>query len=281
MKTRDRDRSLKVLDVIPIMDSRSVLVEGFRGSAGGLRDFPCAKFPKEYGYLPVWEEMRMLGDALLDEVTRVKAWVPMDRKKETPMKENKRIMRDRQGKTARLIFVLGALVMLMTLGKMQVSEAAAFPLTLSLQGMGIGELSGVGTIDNQSTNYSGAGWGAGLLATLHLSDSWAIRGQGNFIRLTGTPAIDLVPVTLGVQYTFLNVLDLISLYALGDAGYNYGTSYGGQGNSFVWDAGIGMNVGIFYAEVRYEAISGPLLTTNNTSLGSISFVPIVVGFTFL
>lgn len=197
------------------------------------------------------------------------------------MKENKRKIRNGQGRTTKMIFLLGALVILATLGKIQTSEAAAFPLTLSIQGMGIGELSGVGTIDNQTTNYSGSGWGAGILATLHLSDSWAIRGQGNFIRLTGTPAIDLVPVTLGLQYTLLDMFDLISLYVLGDAGYNYGTSYGGQGNSFVWDAGIGMNVGVFYAEIRYEAISGPLLTTNNTSLGSISFVPIVVGFTFL
>lgn len=161
------------------------------------------------------------------------------------------------------------------------ATAAVLPLTLSIQGMGIGELSGEGTILNQSSSYSGAGWGAGLLATLNLTDSWAVRGQANFIRLTGTPAMDLVPVTLGIQYTFLNILNLVSFYALADAGYNYGTSYGGSGNSFVWDAGLGATVGIFYAEVRYESFSGPLLVAPGTSLGSLSFVPVVVGFTFL
>lgn len=181
----------------------------------------------------------------------------------------------------RILLLLGVLVLLVSQGNLRSSDAAVLPLTLSLQGMGIGDLSGEGTILNQSTNYGGAGWGAGVLATFHVSDSWAIRGQANFIRLTGTPAMNLVPITLGLQYTFLNVLDVVSLYVLGDAGYNYGSSYGGQGNSFVWDAGVGMNVGIFYAEVRYEAISGPLVTTSNTSLGSISFIPIVVGFTFL
>lgn len=181
----------------------------------------------------------------------------------------------------RILLLLGVLVLLVSQGNLRSSDAAVLPLTLSLQGMGIGDLSGEGTILNQSTNYGGAGWGAGVLATFHVSDSWAIRGQANFIRLTGTPAMNLVPITLGLQYTFLNVLDVVSLYVLGDAGYNYGSSYGGQGNSFVWDAGVGMNVGIFYAEVRYEAISGPLVTTSNTSLGSISFIPVVVGFTFL
>ena len=161
------------------------------------------------------------------------------------------------------------------------SSAAVLPLTLSLQGMGVGALSGEGTILNQSTNYSGGGWGAGVLATLNVTDSWGIRAQANYIRLTGTPAMDLVPITLGIQYTFLNILDVVSLYALGDAGYNYGSSYGGSGNTFVWDAGLGATVGIFYAEVRYESFSGPLLKAPGTSLGSLSFVPVVVGFTFL
>ncbi len=197
------------------------------------------------------------------------------------MNKERQVSRRVRGGLRGVLVLLGVLVMLMSQGIVRSSEAAVLPLTLSVQGMGIGDLSGEGTILNQSTNYGGAGWGAGVLATLHLTDSWALRGQGDFIRLTGTPAMDLVPVTLGLQYTFLNVADLFSLYALGEAGYNYATSYGGQGNSFVWDAGIGMNVGIFYAEVRYEAISGPLLTTTNTSLGGISFIPIVVGFTFL
>ncbi|MHB1605069.1 MAG: hypothetical protein ACYCTV_01560 [Leptospirales bacterium] len=180
-----------------------------------------------------------------------------------------------------ILVLIGVLVMLLSQGNVRTSDAAVLPLTLSLQGMGIGDISGDGVIQNQSTNYSGAGWGAGVLATFHFADSWAIRGQANFIRLTGTPAMDLVPITLGLQYTFLNIVDVVSLYVLGDAGYNYGESYGGQGNSFVWDAGLGLNVGIFYAELRYESISGPLLTTSNTSLGGVSFIPIVVGFTFL
>ncbi len=186
-----------------------------------------------------------------------------------------------QGIFRGILLLIGVLVILLGQGAVRSSNAAVLPLTLSIQGMGIGELSGAGTILDQQTNYSGAGWGAGILATLHVTDSWAVRAQGNFIRLTGTPAMNLVPVTLGLQYTFLNVLDVVSLYVLGDAGYNYSSSYGGQGNNFVWDAGIGMNVGIFYGEIRYETISGPLLSTPTTSLGGISFVPIVVGFTFL
>ncbi|AKS22976.1 hypothetical protein BOX24_06075 [Leptospirillum ferriphilum] len=188
---------------------------------------------------------------------------------------------DTEGRSRPFRMVLTLLALTVFLLVARPASAAVLPLTLSIQGMGVGALSGEGTILNQSSSYSGGGWGAGLLATLNVTDSWGIRAQANFIRLTGTPAMDLVPVTLGIQYTFLNILDVVSLYALGDAGYNYGSSYGGSGNTFVWDAGLGATVGIFYAEVRYESFSGPLLTAPGTSLGSLSFVPVVVGFTFL
>ena len=188
---------------------------------------------------------------------------------------------DAEGRSRPFRMVLTLLALTVFLLVARPASAAVLPLTLSIQGMGVGALSGEGTILNQSSSYSGGGWGAGLLATLNVTDSWGIRAQANFIRLTGTPAMDLVPVTLGIQYTFLNILDVVSLYALGDAGYNYGSSYGGSGNTFVWDAGLGATVGIFYAEVRYESFSGPLLTAPGTSLGSLSFVPVVVGFTFL
>lgn len=160
------------------------------------------------------------------------------------------------------------------------ARGASFPLTLSLQGMGVVGVSGQGTINGQNTSFTGEGWGAGLLGTLHFSEDWALRAQGDYIQLTGTPVAGLVPMTLGLQYTVLRIFDLASLYILGDAGYNFGQSYGNTGNSFVWDAGVGLNVGILYAEVRYEEVAGPIVTSPNTSLGSTSFFPIVVGITF-
>jgi len=160
------------------------------------------------------------------------------------------------------------------------SSAAVLPLSLSVQGMGIGALSGQSSLSNAAGAYSGGGFGAGFLATLHLSDSVAVRGQANYLHLTGTPLMTAFPVTLGLEYDFLQFSSLFYLYGAIDAGYNNTQAQGTGGNNFTWDGALGINLGPVYAEIRYAEIAGPLVTTSQGSLGSLTYVPVVIGFTF-
>ncbi len=160
------------------------------------------------------------------------------------------------------------------------SSAAVLPLSLSVQGIGIGVLSGQSALTNSVGGYSGGGFGAGFLGTLHLSDNLALRGQANYLHFTGNPLMTAFPVTLGLEYDFLHFTDLFYFYGALDAGYNNTQAEGTGGNNFTWDAALGLNLGPVYAEIRYAQIAGPLVTTSQGSLGSLSYVPVVVGFTF-
>ena len=159
-------------------------------------------------------------------------------------------------------------------------SAAVLPLSLSVQGIGIGALSGQSALSNSVGGYSGGGFGAGFLGTFHLMDSVAIRGQANYLHFTGTPLMTAFPVTLGLEYDFLHFTDLFYFYGAVDAGYNNTQAEGTGGNNFTWDSALGLNLGPVYAEIRYAQIAGPLVTTSQGSLGSLSYVPVVVGFTF-
>ena len=160
------------------------------------------------------------------------------------------------------------------------SKAAVFPLSLSVQGIGIGALSGQSTLSNSTNSYMGGGFGAGFLGTLHITDFWALRGQANYLHFTGSPMMTAFPVTLGLEANFLQFTSAFYLYAAIDAGYNNTQALGTGGNNFTWDAALGLNLGPVYAEIRYAQIAGPLVTTNQGSLGSLSYIPVVVGFTF-
>ena len=160
------------------------------------------------------------------------------------------------------------------------SHAAVLPLSLSVQGIGIGALSGQSTLSNDTGSYSGGGFGAGFLATFHLSDSLALRGQANYLHFTGTPLMTAFPVTLGLEYDFLHFSSLFYFYGALDAGYNNTQAQGTGANNFTWDGALGINLGPVYAEIRYAQIAGPILTTSQGSLGTMSYVPVVVGFTF-
>ncbi len=160
------------------------------------------------------------------------------------------------------------------------SPAAVLPLSLSVQGIGIGVLSGQSTLSNSTGSYAGGGFGAGFLGTLHVSNSIALRGQANYLHLTGNPVMTAFPVTLGLEYDFLQFSSLSYLYGAIDAGYNNTQAQGTGGNNFTWDGALGVNLGPVYAEIRYAQIAGPLVTTSQGSLGTLSYVPVVVGFTF-
>ena len=49
------------------------------------------------------------------------------------------------------------------------ARAAVLPLSLSVQGIGIGALSGQSSLSGDVGGYSGGGFGAGFLGTLHLN----------------------------------------------------------------------------------------------------------------
>jgi len=159
-------------------------------------------------------------------------------------------------------------------------RSAVLPLSLSVQGMAIGALSGQSTVSGDVGGYSGGGFGAGFLGTFHLSDSFALRGQANYLHFTGTPVMTAFPVTLGLEVDFLKFSSLFYLYAAVDAGYNNTQAGGTSGNSATWDGALGINLGPVYGEIRYAQITGPLITTPQGSLGSMTYVPVVVGFTF-
>lgn len=160
------------------------------------------------------------------------------------------------------------------------SRAAVLPLSLSVQGMGIGALSGQSTLSQDTGAYSGGGFGAGVLATFHLTDTFDLRGQANYLHFTGTPLMTAFPVTLGVEYDFLKFTGLFYLYAAVDAGYNNTQAAGTGGNSATWDGALGVNVGPVYGEIRYAQIMGPVLNTSQGGLGTMTYVPVVIGFTF-
>ena len=176
--------------------------------------------------------------------------------------------------------IFGLLLLTLSASLPGKSEAAVLPLSLSVQGIGIGALSGQSTLSNATDSYSGGGFGAGFLATFHLSDSLALRGQANYLHFTGTPLMTAFPVTLGLEYDFLHFSSLFYLYGAVDAGYNNTQSQGTAGNNFTWDGALGINLGPVYAEIRYAQISGPIVTTSQGSLGTLSYVPVVIGFTF-
>ena len=161
-----------------------------------------------------------------------------------------------------------------------VAQSAVLPLSLSVQGMGIGALSGQSSLSGDVGGYSGGGFGAGFLGTLHLTDSVALRGQANYLHFTGTPLMTAFPVTLGLEYDFLRFTSLFYLYGALDAGYNNTQAAGTGGNSMTWDAALGINLGPVYGEIRYAQIMGPVVTTSQGSLGTMTYVPVVIGFTF-
>ena len=160
------------------------------------------------------------------------------------------------------------------------ARAAVLPLSLSVQGIGIGALSGQSSLSGDVGGYSGGGFGAGFLGTLHLTDSVALRGQANYLHFTGTPLMTAFPVTLGLEYDFLRFTSLFYLYGALDAGYNNTQAMGTGGNNMTWDAALGINLGPVYGEIRYAQIMGPVLTTSQGSLGTMTYVPVVIGFTF-
>lgn len=172
-----------------------------------------------------------------------------------------------------------ALLILTGLFSRQVS-AAVLPLSLSIQGMAIGGLSGQSSLSNSTGSYDGSGYGGGLLATLHLTSSIAARGQANVLHLTGNPVLTAFPVTLGLEYDFLQFSSLFYLYAAVDGGYNNTQAQGTAGNNLTWDGALGVNLGPVYAEIRYAQIAGPVISTNQGQLGTLTYIPIVVGFTF-
>ena len=181
-----------------------------------------------------------------------------------------------------ILSLLSSLIVVAALlpGPNEKVSAAVLPLSLSVQGIGIGAMSGQSSVSNSVGGYSGGGFGAGFLGTLHLTDSVAVRGQANYLHFTGTPLMTAFPVTLGLEYDFLHFTDFLYLYGAVDAGYNNTQAEGTGGNNFTWDAALGLNLGPVYAEIRYAQIAGPLVTTNQGNLGSLTYVPVVVGFTF-
>ena len=177
-----------------------------------------------------------------------------------------------------LSVILVATLSLLSYGKS--ARSAVLPLSLSVQGMGIGALSGQSTVSGDVGGYSGGGFGAGFLGTLHLTDSVALRGQANYLHFTGTPLMTAFPVTLGLEYDFLKFTGLFYLYGALDAGYNNTQAEGTAANNMTWDAALGVNIGPVYGEIRYAQIMGPVLTTSQGSLGTMTYVPVVIGFTF-
>ncbi|MHB1755968.1 MAG: hypothetical protein ACYCT9_00420 [Leptospirillum sp.] len=159
------------------------------------------------------------------------------------------------------------------------AEAAILPVSLSVQGIGVDVLSGQSSVLGNTNSYSGLGLGGGAMVELNLPGPLSLRAQANYIHFAGTPVFNILPITGGVQMDLFSLLPF-TVYLAGDAGYNETTGLGTSGGNFTWDAGVGVSFGPVYVEGRYTYIAGPIMSTSQGTMGGMSYIPIVVGFTF-
>lgn len=178
-----------------------------------------------------------------------------------------------------LLVALGVAVGLSSLSGPTKASAAILPVSLSVQGIGVDVLSGQSSVLGTTNTYSGLGLGGGAMVELNLPGPLSLRAQANYIHFSGTPVFNILPITGGVQMDLFSLLPF-TVYIAGDAGYNESTGLGTSGGSFTWDAGVGVSFGPVYVEGRYAYIAGPIMTTSQGTMGSMSYIPIVVGFTF-
>lgn len=178
-----------------------------------------------------------------------------------------------------LVVALGVAITFMSLSVPNKTEAAILPVSLSVQGIGVDVLSGQSSVLGTTNTYSGLGLGGGAMVELNLPGPLSLRAQANYIHFSGTPVFNILPITGGVQMDLFSLLPF-TVYVAGDAGYNESTGLGTSGGSFTWDAGVGVSFGPVYVEGRYTYIAGPIMSTSQGTLGSMSYIPIVVGFTF-
>jgi len=178
-----------------------------------------------------------------------------------------------------LLVAIGVAIGFISLSSPNKSEAAILPVSLSVQGIGVDVLSGQSSILGTSNTYSGLGLGGGAMVELNLPGPLSLRAQANYIHFSGTPVFNILPVTGGVQMDLFSLLPF-TVYIAGDAGYNESTGLGTSGGSFTWDAGVGVSFGPVYVEGRYTYIAGPIMSTSQGTMGPMSYIPIVVGFTF-
>lgn len=178
-----------------------------------------------------------------------------------------------------LLVALGFTLALTSLSSPKKTEAAILPVSLSVQGVGVDVLSGQSSVLGTTNTYSGLGLGAGAMAELNLPGPLSLRAQVNYIHFSGTPVFNILPITGGVQMDLFSLLPF-TVYVVGDAGYNESTGLGTSGGNFTWDAGVGVSFGPVYVEGRYTYIAGPIMSTSQGTMGPMSYIPIVVGFTF-
>jgi hypothetical protein len=177
------------------------------------------------------------------------------------------------------LLAIGVAVGITCLSNSQKVEAAILPVSLSVQGIGVDVLSGQSTVLGNTNSYSGLGLGGGAMVELNLPGPLSLRAQANYIHFAGTPVFNILPITGGVQMDLFSLLPF-TVYLAGDAGYNETTGLGTSGGNFTWDAGVGVSFGPVYVEGRYTYIAGPIMSTSQGTMGGMSYIPIVVGFTF-
>jgi hypothetical protein len=177
------------------------------------------------------------------------------------------------------LLAIGVAVGITCLSNSKKAEAAILPVSLSVQGIGVDVLSGQSTVLGNTNSYSGLGLGGGAMVELNLPGPLSLRAQANYIHFAGTPVFNILPITGGVQMDLFSLLPF-TVYLAGDAGYNETTGLGTSGGNFTWDAGVGVSFGPVYVEGRYTYIAGPIMSTSQGTMGGMSYIPIVVGFTF-
>lgn len=178
-----------------------------------------------------------------------------------------------------LLAVVGIAIALSSLSAPGKAEGAILPVSLSVQGIGVDVFSGQSSVLGTTDTYSGLGLGGGAMVELNLPGPLSLRAQANYIHFSGTPVFNILPITGGVQMDLFSLLPF-TVYIAGDAGYNESTGLGTSGGNFTWDAGVGVSFGPVYVEGRYTYIAGPIMSTSQGSMGPMSYIPIVVGFTF-
>ncbi len=177
------------------------------------------------------------------------------------------------------LFAIAITVGITCMSSSKKAEAAILPVSLSVQGIGVDVLSGQSSVLGNTTSYSGLGLGGGAMVELNLPGPLSLRAQANYIHFAGTPVFNILPITGGVQMDLFSLLPF-TVYLAGDAGYNETTGLGTSGGNFTWDAGVGVSFGPVYVEGRYTYIAGPIMSTSQGTMGGMSYIPIVVGFTF-
>lgn len=176
-----------------------------------------------------------------------------------------------------LTLVLG--ILMVPFCKASQSLAAILPISLSVQGIGVDVLSGQSSVLGTSNTYTGLGLGGGAMMDVNIPGPLTLRAQVNYIHFAGTPVFNILPITGGAQLDLFSILPF-TVYLAGDAGYNESSGLGTSGGNFTWDAGIGVSFGPVYVEGRYTYIAGPIMSTSQGTMGPMSYIPIVVGFTF-